>query len=463
MKAILVRVGIDQTYGGWNAPVDVNSGEFVYAPIPEFGAQHDDCQRSYGELVPVLEQFAASHGLALHEDLRFPQDLSRTRMHLDPDFQYLTYGDDGDRRGSGLRKLSKGDLVVFYAGLRPIKPGQDPLCYALIGLLVVEDIVEARLVPKLRRDENAHTRRVECGAGDIIVRGQPAQSGRLARCVPIGEFRNKAYRVRCGLLEAWGGLTVKDGFLQRSARPPLFLKPERFHQWFLKHEIPLLRQQNPTQRVVVVILRQPDGNNPREMRSDPFWEFGSFGCTHCHEHNLMNPAKASRLIGARLAFSQGGRDGFKLVFLSPPITIRKYTNCCEAHWEEGLQKMPFKYGRAPLLVNNNGETDFPALRRMIESVQRSTWMGKLASEFRARCRDVPTIVAREILSRYYHRLQAAHATDFAESYDQAMDTAPCMIDRNRADTYRRLTQDSSLPGRAPRCRKIGASDHNGAK
>lgn len=463
MKAILVRVGIDQTYGGWNAPVDVNSGEFVYVPIPEFGAQHDDCRRSYDELVPVLEQFAASHGLDQQNDLGFPQHLGRTRMHLDPDFQYLTYGDDGDRRGSGLRKLSKGDLVVFYAGLRPIESRQDRLCYALIGLLVVEEMVEARLVPKLRWDENAHTRRVECGAGDIIVRGQPAQSGRLAKCIPIGEFRNKAYRVRREFLNAWGGLTVKDGFLQRSARPPLFLKPERFHEWFLRHEIPLLRQQNPRQRVVVVILRQPDGNNPKEMRSDPFWEFGSFGCTHCHEHNLMNPAKATRLIGARLAFAQGGREGFKLVFLSPPITIRNHTNCCEAHWEEGPKRMPFKYGRAPLLVNNKGETDFPALKRMIESVQRSTWIGKLASGFRARCCDVPTTVAQEIINRYHHRVRAANAADFAESYEQAMDTAPCTIDRNRADTYRRLTQSNCLPRGALRCRKNGGSDHAGAK
>jgi hypothetical protein len=33
MKAVLVRVGIDQTYGRWNGPVDTDSRQFVYVPI----------------------------------------------------------------------------------------------------------------------------------------------------------------------------------------------------------------------------------------------------------------------------------------------------------------------------------------------------------------------------------------------------------------------------------------------
>lgn len=35
MKAVLVRIGIDQAYGGWNAPIDLGSGQFVYMQIPE--------------------------------------------------------------------------------------------------------------------------------------------------------------------------------------------------------------------------------------------------------------------------------------------------------------------------------------------------------------------------------------------------------------------------------------------
>lgn len=44
-------------------------------------------------------------------------------------------------------------------------------------------------------------------------------------------------------------------------------------------------------QVVFVMLRQPRRDNPGEMRTDPLWEFGSFGCTRCHSRNLMNPFK----------------------------------------------------------------------------------------------------------------------------------------------------------------------------
>jgi hypothetical protein len=30
-----VRVRIDQAFGGWNAPVDPDTHEFVYVPIPD--------------------------------------------------------------------------------------------------------------------------------------------------------------------------------------------------------------------------------------------------------------------------------------------------------------------------------------------------------------------------------------------------------------------------------------------
>ena len=79
---------------------------------------------------------------------------------------------------------------------------------------------------------------------DIVVRAMDGVSGRLERCIPIGELRDRAYRVRSDILKAWGGLSVKDGYIQRSVRPPEFLQPERFYRWFLKHEIPLLRRNN---------------------------------------------------------------------------------------------------------------------------------------------------------------------------------------------------------------------------
>ncbi|HLI57623.1 MAG TPA: hypothetical protein VKY26_11410 [Actinomycetota bacterium] len=91
---------------------------------------------------------------------------------------------------------------------------------------------------------NAHTRRVAPGPAEFVVRGMPERSGRLARYLPIGERRDGAYRVRRDLLAEWGGLSVKDGFVQRSARPPRFQDPERFMRWLTRQGVSLVPRNN---------------------------------------------------------------------------------------------------------------------------------------------------------------------------------------------------------------------------
>src|SRR5437899_7737413 len=118
MKALLVRIGVDQAYGGWNAPVDAK-GRFVYVPIPERRGTsfHPGLERRYGELLPALDRFCEEHHCDLGGDLRFPRDLLQHPMHLDPDFECLTYGDEGGRRGAEMVNMSEGDLLVFYVAL----------------------------------------------------------------------------------------------------------------------------------------------------------------------------------------------------------------------------------------------------------------------------------------------------------------------------------------------------------
>ncbi len=200
--------------------------------------------RTYSEIIPDLDRFCGQFKVKPEEGLAFPPALKHLRMHLDPDFEHMTYGDNGDFRGSGMKEMHKDDLLVFYGGLQPIRPCEDKLVYALVGLFVVKEVVLATKVPQDRLYENAHTRKVRIGEPDIVVRARPGCSGRLARCVPIGEWRNRAYRVRRDILQTWGGLSVKDGFIQRSAVPPTFLDPERFYGWFLKLQIPFLRRNN---------------------------------------------------------------------------------------------------------------------------------------------------------------------------------------------------------------------------
>lgn len=244
MRAILVRIGIDQTYGGWNAPVDPQTYEFVYVPIPEkHGTEFKNgLQREFGEVLPALEQFVKRKRLHL-SDLGFPVELLQKPMHLDPDFCWLTYGDNGQRRGAGIANLSNGDLLVFYAGLQSAHD-KGKLIYAIVGLYVVDEVALAREIPQMRHVENAHTRKSQVGFPDVVVWGKKQSSGRLTHCLPIGEFRDRAYRVREELLDAWGGLSVRNGFIQRSVKPPHFLNAMRFYEWFSDQKTQLIRGNN---------------------------------------------------------------------------------------------------------------------------------------------------------------------------------------------------------------------------
>lgn len=233
MRAFLVRIGVDQAYGAWNAPVDPATGEFVYVPIPDGSTRfRPNCNRRFHEAVPNLTSFCECRGLDLFDDLRFDKTLLPHSMHLDPDFQHLTYGDDGSRRGAGVATLGTGDVVAFYAGLRPVSKCPHKLLYALVGIYMVDAVQKITDIPAACWPQNAHTRRLKHWPTDVVVRAKPKVSGRLERCIPIGEWREGAYRVRRDLLKVWGGLSVRDGFIQRSAVPPSFLQPERFLAWF---------------------------------------------------------------------------------------------------------------------------------------------------------------------------------------------------------------------------------------
>jgi len=235
VNVLLVRVGADLSPGGgsWNGPIDGESGDFAYVAIPETSPVHIGMEKPYDTLTSVLARF--------HVEL--PAYLRLQHMHLDPDFAHLTYGDRGERAKQLHANLRANDTIVCYAGLADVR-GAAELVYAIIGLFVVQDFVLAADIPAHDRDTNAHSRRVLApGAQDLVVRGCPHVSGRLKRCLPIGEYRDRAYRVRRNLLDEWGGLSVRDGYLQRSARLPLFLDPPRFLRW-MERQRPVLVQAN---------------------------------------------------------------------------------------------------------------------------------------------------------------------------------------------------------------------------
>jgi hypothetical protein len=186
-------------------------------------------------------------------------------------------------------------------------------------------------------------------------------------------------------------------------------------------------------QVILVMLRQPKMSISEESRSDPYWEFGSFGSTYCHSRNLMNPRRALELNGAQFAFAQGGPAGIRLVHVTPPIRmrIRKKGALAEATWTPA--EMPLRYDSSPLLVDAAGQSDCPALLQDIRGVRRSTWLGKFASAFRSRRCPVAGVIGAELL-RTYHNWREAHADRIATHYIDALPFHPPHIE---ADTARR--------------------------
>lgn len=233
MKGLLVRVGIDSSDGCWNAPMRLASGEFAYVTITDSKPMRNGLVRRYDEFTPVVKRFGE----------QLPSPLLGQPTHLDPDFDHLSYGDQGQRGKRIQSLLTEGGLLAFFAALRPVDGPARPLIYALIGLYVVEEIVPAKSIPRSRWAENAHTRRVPSD-GDVVVRARPRVSGRLRRCIPIGELRDRVYRVRNDLLKAWGGLDIKDGYIQRSVRLPAFRNAAKFYRWFLAQKPELIQRNN---------------------------------------------------------------------------------------------------------------------------------------------------------------------------------------------------------------------------
>lgn len=235
MNGLLIRVGIDASDGNWNAPVRVANGEFAYITITDSREHHSGLAKYYEEFIPALNRFNTA----------LPEHLNGRVTHLDPDFSYLSYGDQGQRGRRICEHVGPGDFLAFFAAFRPVDAPARPLVYALIGILMVDEIVSAQDVPELRWHENAHTRR-KAKPDDIVVRARREGSGRLRRCIPFGEYRDKAYRVRNDMLEAWGGLDIHNGYVQRSARLPAFTDARKFLDWFQAQQPELVAENNPS-------------------------------------------------------------------------------------------------------------------------------------------------------------------------------------------------------------------------
>jgi hypothetical protein len=126
MKVVLLRVGVDSGSGGMQGPLFAN-GSFELIPIPDSKGHGPTYGATLGiKGVPFSEYFPPGQRAKRAAD----------SMHLDPEFTSFTYGDPTPPK-AGLRNLSKGDLLVFYAGLQGWDHQSAPALY-IVGYFEVE-------------------------------------------------------------------------------------------------------------------------------------------------------------------------------------------------------------------------------------------------------------------------------------------------------------------------------------
>jgi hypothetical protein len=135
MQVVLLRVGIDTGCGGIHGPLFKN-GSFEYVPIRDGFKGRGISDQTYGNTQGrYCKRLLLSY---------FPENLRESRrnvpIHHDPEFETFTYGDPTPPK-RGLRRLQKGDLLVFYAGLQ----GWDFECAPALYIVGFFEVVIAGL------------------------------------------------------------------------------------------------------------------------------------------------------------------------------------------------------------------------------------------------------------------------------------------------------------------------------
>ncbi len=179
---LLLRIGIDSGSGGTLGPI-FHDGTFEYVPIPEHPEYVSPRSVYYCDL-------PARHGGNLAQYV--PRKHAESAAHYDPEFLTFTYGDPTRNKSAQLRRLNDGDLLVFYAGLRPREARSGGRLY-IIGYFTVSSVEDIQTtkpwpppdVPRLWR--NAHLRRRRPDHGLVVVCGHKRTSKLLERAIPISD------------------------------------------------------------------------------------------------------------------------------------------------------------------------------------------------------------------------------------------------------------------------------------
>lgn len=184
-EKVLLRVGMDLGFGGLG-PI-FPDGTFEYVPIPDNPWRVSDRSLYFRDL-PAR----SGGGVACF----VPRKYVEGPAHNDPEFGTFTYGDPSKIKRGQLLRLSKGDMLVFYAGLRPPEQRLGSNLF-IIGYFVVKHVHEVTNMepwppPALAHLwGNAHFRRSNADQHLVIVEGAQSASRLLSHAIPLSDTRQE--------------------------------------------------------------------------------------------------------------------------------------------------------------------------------------------------------------------------------------------------------------------------------
>ena len=100
--------------------------------------------------------------------------------------------------------------------------------------------------------------------------------------------------------------------------------------------------------------------------------------------------------------------------------------------------MPLRYAAAPVVIRNDGHSDCPAILREIANMKRSTPVLQFSAKFRSRRTPVNNDIALQLIAAYQACRLIPEA--ISKSYDEALPSAPPLVDRERDRTYQLLIE-----------------------
>lgn len=226
IKAMLLRVGIDKSSDGILGPLFYD-GSFEYIPLSEKDDKSGET-RTYNDILGSKGELLSSY---------LSEKVAQRRVHMDPEFVTFTYGDEG-KKANYLRKLNKGDILVFYAGLTPYDVSEYPEALYIIGYFTIKEVIDLANKQNHNYDiseiqskfpSNSHPKRSDTGDLVLVV-GDPDNSKLLEKAVLISQKKfnkiGRTYHAVSPLIEELLGI---KGSIQRSIPPRIISVEHNIH------------------------------------------------------------------------------------------------------------------------------------------------------------------------------------------------------------------------------------------